>query len=36
MKIPRPRKQSPEVKFPLIKDRINITNPITITKNLKL
>jgi hypothetical protein len=36
MKIPRPRKQSPEVKLPLIKDKINFTNPINLNKNIKL
>lgn len=37
MKVPRPRKLSPQIKLPLIKDRINVPNPIMAgNKNLKL
>jgi hypothetical protein len=37
MKVPRARRNSPDVKLPLIKDRININNPIISgNKNLKL
>lgn len=37
MKVPRGRRNSPDVKLPLIKDRININNPIISgNKNLKL
>lgn len=37
MKVPRQRRNSPEVKLPLIKDRMNVQNPILSgSKNLKL
>ncbi len=37
MKVPRPRKNSPDIKLPLIKDRINVNNPILSgNKNFKL
>ena len=37
MTVPRPKRNSPDVKLPLIKDRLNINNPILLAnKNLKL